>query len=133
MAYKIPFRGPSFGYKEALWGYDPVPAFESRYVTGDGIRFALIEEAPNFGNRSTGEKLRLKLRNLAEIYPDEPVIVDFNSIEVLSASFADEFIAKLVKELGATRFFGRYRLMGLSRFAATTVDQVIAQRLAVES
>ena len=118
---------------EALWGHVPVPAYESRYVTGDGIQFTVQEEAPNFGNRSTGEQLRLKLQNLAQLHPDEAVIVDFTDADVLSASFADEFIAKLVKELGVVQFFGRFRFKGLSRFAATTIDQVVAQRLSVMS
>ncbi len=116
----------------ALWGYVPTTSFESRYVTGSGILFVIKEEASNFGNRSTGERLRLKLSNLAQLHPDEAVIIDFEGVEVLSASFADEFVAKLVKELGVMRFFGRFRFKGLSQFAATTVDNVIAQRLSVE-
>lgn len=117
---------------EALWGHEPVPAFESQYITGEGILFVVRDEASHFGNRSTGEKLRLKLRNIAESNPQEGVVVDFEKVDVMSSSFADEFIAKLVKELGTTNFFGRYRLKGLSQFAATMVDEVIVQRLAVD-
>lgn len=95
---------------------------------GSGIRFAL-GSATNFGNRSTGERLRLKLKNLADLHSEEAVIVDFMGVDGMSASFADEFIARLVKKLGSTRFFGRYRFVNLSGFAATTLDQVIAQRL----
>lgn len=116
----------------ALWGHVPVSGLEMRYVTGEGIVFVVREEASNFGNRHTGERLRIKLGNLAEMHPDEPVVVDFDGIEVMSASFADEFVAKLVKDLGVMRFFARYRLSGLSDFTATMVDQVIAQRLAVK-
>ena len=105
----------------------------SHYLTGDGILFVVSSEASNFGNRSTGEKLRRKLQNVAELHPDEPVIIDFEGVDLLSASFADEFIAKLVRNLGVIQFFGRYRFKGLSRFATATVDQVIAQRLGVDS
>ena len=122
----------SIDVSEALWGHEPTPAFESQYYTGDEILFVLREEASHFGNRSTGEKLRLKLRNIAEINPKESVVIDFENVDVMSSSFADEFIAKFVKELGTTSFFGRYRFKGLSQFAATTVDKVIAQRLAVD-
>ena len=127
----LPTHNP-IDVSEALWGHDPVPAFESQYVTGEGVLFVVRNEASNFGNRFTGEKLRLKLRNIAEINSQKGVIIDFEGVDVMSASFADEFIAKLVRELGATSFFGRYQLRGLSRFAARTIDQVIAQRLAVE-
>lgn len=124
----LPTRDP-IDVSEALWGHVPVPAFETQYVTDQGIRFVLGSEATNFGNRSTGERLRLKLKNLADLHTKEAVVVDFKGVDVMSASFADEFIAKLVKELGPTRFFGRYRFVNLSGFAATTVDQVITQRL----
>ena len=127
----LPTENP-IDVSEALWGHDPVPAFESQYVTGEGVLFVVRNEASNFGNRFTGEKLRLKLRNIADINSQEGVIIDFEGVDVMSASFADEFIAKLVKELGTTSFFRRYQLRGLSRFAARTIDQVIAQRLAVE-
>jgi len=127
----LPTQNP-IDVSEALWGHDPLPAFEIQYVTGEGVLFIVRNEASNFGNRSTGEKLRLKLRNIAEINSQEGVIIDFEGVDVMSASFADEFIAKLVRELGATSFFRRYQLRGLSRFAARTIDQVIAQRLAVE-
>lgn len=127
----LPTHNP-IDVSEALWGHDPVPAFESQYVTGEGVLFAVRNEASNFGNRFTGEKLRLKLQNIAEINSQKGVIIDFEGVDVMSASFADEFIAKLVRELGTTSFFRRYQLRGLSRFVARTIDQVIAQRLAVE-
>src|SRR5690606_21784323 len=121
--------GAEINVSEALWGHVPVPAFEPQYVTDHGVRFVVAMEASNFGNRHTGERLRNKLSNLATLHEDEPVIVDFDGIDLMSASFADEFIAKLVKQHGHVRFFGRFRFLNLSEFAATTLDQVIAQRL----
>lgn len=123
--------GQPIDVSEALWGHTPIPEM-SHYLTGQGILFVVRSEASHFGNRSTGEKLRHKLANLAVLHPDEPVIIDFEGADLLSASFADEFIAKLVKSLGVLQFFGRYRFKGLSRFATATVDQVIAQRLGVD-
>ena len=49
---------------------------------------------------------------------------------MISASFADELIARLVLEIGVTRFFSKVRLVNLSDLARRTVDAVIAQRLA---
>ena len=46
----------------------------SNYLTGEGILFVVSSEASNFGNRATGEKMRRKLHNLVNLYPDEPVI-----------------------------------------------------------
>ncbi|KAA3638335.1 MAG: DUF4325 domain-containing protein [Armatimonadetes bacterium] len=116
---------------EALWGHVPVPAFEMEYLGDHGIEFTLGAEATNFGNRSTGERLRFKLRNIMAQHPDEPVIVDFQGVDLMSASFADEFIAKLVKELGYVAFFGRFRFRHLSEFSAQTLDTVIGQRMSV--
>lgn len=116
---------------ESLWGHTPVPAFEMDYLGEAGVEFVVRHEATNFGNRQTGERLRNKVRNLMEIYPDDAIVLDFTDVDVVSASFADELVAKLVKELGPTRFYGRFRLRNVSGFVATTIDNVIAQRLAI--
>lgn len=124
----LPTQSP-IDVSEALWGHVPTPAFETEFVDDSGVTFVVGSQATNFGNRATGERLRLKLKNIADMYPTEAVTVDFEGIDLMTSSFADEFIAKLVRELGSVRFFGRFRFANLSQFAATTLDQVIAQRL----
>ena len=115
----------------ALWGRSVVPALESKYVDDEGIRFILRQESTGFGNRSTGRALRTKLSNLMNQFPDSVVTIDFRDVDIISASFADEFLAKNVKEMGFIKFSQIIRLTNLSRFAQTTIDNVIQQRLSV--
>ena len=92
----------------ALWGHVPVPAFETQFVGDTGIEFRLRDQATNFGNRATGVRLRNKLENLVTQFPDEAVLIDFGGVDMLTASFADEFLAKMVKAWGPIEFFGRF-------------------------
>jgi len=64
---------------------------------------------------------------------DTPLTIDFDGATLISASFADELIARLVKEIGPTTFFGRVRLINLSELARRTIDAVIAQRLSMDN
>ncbi|MDP8975657.1 MAG: DUF4325 domain-containing protein [Actinomycetota bacterium] len=117
---------------EALWGHVPTPAFELEYVGDHGIEFRVAEHASNFGNRETGARLRNRLLNVMTESPEEPVVIDFDGIDLVSASFADEFVAKLVREMGPMRFFGRIKLRNVTGFISDTLDRVISQRLADE-
>lgn len=116
----------------ALWGHEVLPALGTKYWADEGIRFNLREESVGFGNRATGRALRNKLNNLMRQFPDSGVTIDFKDVDVISASFADEFIAKIVKDTGITKFFGKVRLVGVSRFTQTTIDNVIQQRMSVD-
>lgn len=115
---------------EALWGHEPVPSFERQYLADAGIHFRVASEASNFGNRSTGRLLRLKVGNIITTMPDEPLMLDFTGVELASASFCDEFVAKLVLELGPVSFFSRVHMTGYTPLIRRTLDHVIAQRLA---
>lgn len=119
---------------EALWGsedgYEPARPFEHSHIEYEGIVFRLSVESSGFGNRASGEALVNKLRNISEGSPDERVIIDFEGIDLASASFLDEFIAKLIRREGITSFFGRYSFRNMDELVKRTLDQVIAQRLA---
>ena len=61
-------------------------------------------------------------------FPRSRVKVDFDSVALVSASFADEFIAKLVVELGNFSFFTRISVVNANGFISQTLDNVIRQR-----
>lgn len=113
----------------ALWGTRPIPEFEVSHL-GDAneIAFRVAAEASGFGNRETGRQLRTKLQNLMEQFPESRVEVDFDDIGLISASFADEFIAKLVVEMGNFSFFTRITVTNTNGFISQTLDNVIRQR-----
>jgi hypothetical protein len=114
---------------EALWGYNPGGAFEFSHVTQDGILFRLLDEATGFGNRGTGGEMATKLRNIMREFPEDRVIIDFEGVEVPTASFLDEFLAKMIKAEGVTAFFSRVQFRSMNELVRRTADTVIAQRL----
>ena len=61
------------------------------------VDFKFIEYGTNFGTRDMGMKLREKLLPL--INGNEKVVLDFTGVNVVSNSFADECIAKLLLEM----------------------------------
>jgi anti-sigma regulatory factor (Ser/Thr protein kinase) len=117
---------------EALWGFEPMHELEMNYLQdhGQGVLVRVAEEATGFGNRASAKPVRFKVRNLMVQFPTEPITIDFDGATLISASFADELIARLVKEIGVTRFFSQVRLVNLSELARRTIDAVVAQRLA---
>ena len=117
---------------DALWGHQPMSELEMRYVEdgGGGLLLRLSEETTGFGNRASAQPVRMKIRNLMTQFPSDQITVDFSEVNLISASFADELIARLVKEVGPTTFMTRVRMTNLSDLARRTIDAVIAQRLA---
>lgn len=99
---------------------------------GSGVLVRLRDETSGFGNRASAKPVRMKLLNLMTQFPDDVLTLDFDGATLVSASFADDLIARLVKEVGPTTFFARVRLINLSDLARRTIDAVIAQRGAAQ-
>lgn len=114
---------------DALWGYTPPSSFEISHVTQSGILFVLENEKAIYGNRATGADLALRLKNMINENPAESVMVDFAGIEVMSASFLDEFIAKLATRVGLATFFSKVQLINKSPFVERTLNEVLTQRV----
>ena len=58
------------------------------------VEFRFIEYGTDFGTRDMGQKLREKLLPL--IKSNDKIVLDFTGVNVVSNSFADECIAKLL-------------------------------------
>ena len=59
----------------------------------------------------------------------KPVIVDFKEIAVISSSFADELIAKLLLELGLFQFNNLIKLRGINSQEQNILQRSVIQRL----
>lgn len=58
------------------------------------------------------------------------VIIDFAEIGIISSSFADEFIGKMVVELGFFQFQKIFTLTNMNETIQTIVQRSLSQRLA---
>lgn len=115
----------------ALWGRSSTSMFEHQYMSDGGseIIYKVIEEATGFGNRPSARPLRTAVENLLNQFPDQRIILDFSGVNVVSASFADEFVARLAKSVGIATFFQRVSLVGMNDLMRRTLDAVMEQRL----
>jgi len=116
---------------EALNGYRPVNHRVEQMEDDQTktIPYRLKDQASGTGTRQSGERIRNEILNLTK-ESSYKVVIDFNGISVVSSSFADELIGKLVLELGFIGFTQRIQLIGMNDFIAPIVDRSVAQRMA---
>lgn len=61
--------------------------------------------------------------------PDVPMILDWNGIQVIASSYADEFVGKMFVEMGPISFMSRIRNVNMMPFVKTLLDKAIMQRM----
>ena len=93
------------------------------------VEFKFIEYGTDFGTRDMGQKLRLKLLPL--IKGNEKVVLDFTGVNVVSNSFADECIAKLLLEMPLDELKKRTTFQGLNSMAARSILVALQRRYKV--
>lgn len=89
------------------------------------FRFVTIGE--NLGTRMLGEKVRNML--LPMIQGDEKVVLDFEGVDVVSNSFADECLAKLLLVMPLEELKKRTTFRGLNDFARKNIAVAFKRRM----
>ena len=87
------------------------------------VEFKFIEYGTDFGTRDMGQKLREKLLPL--INGDEKVVLDFTGVNVVSNSFADECIAKLLLDIPLDELKRRTTFRGLNPLLRKVVNTAL--------
>ena len=90
------------------------------------VEFKFIEYGTDFGTRDMGQKLREKL--LALINSGEKVVLDFTGVNVVSNSFADECLAKLLLEMPLDELKRHTTFRGLNPLAERSVLVALQRR-----
>ena len=93
------------------------------------VEFKFIEYGTDFGTRDMGQKLRQKLMEL--IGRGEKVVLDFTGVNVVSNSFADECIAKLLIEMPLEDLKRCTTFRGLNPLAERSVLVALQRRYKV--
>lgn len=93
------------------------------------VEFRFIKYGTDFGTRDMGQKLRQKLMRL--IHESEKVVLDFTGVNVVSNSFADECIAKLLLEMPLDELKKRTTFRGLNPMAERCVLVALQRRYKV--
>ena len=93
------------------------------------VEFKFIEYGTDFGTRDMGQKLRQKLLPL--IQGNDKVVLDFTGVNVVSNSFADECIAKLLLEMPLDELKQHTTFKGLNPLAERSVLVALQRRYKV--
>lgn len=93
------------------------------------VNFKFLDYGTDFGTRDMGQKLRQKLLEL--INSGEKVVLDFTGVNVVSNSFADECIAKLLIEMPLEDLKRCTTFRGLNPLAERSVLVALQRRYKV--
>jgi anti-sigma regulatory factor (Ser/Thr protein kinase) len=115
---------------EALKGHKPVNYRTESFEDDSGtVVYRLADATTGIGTRKSGEKIRNDLINL---YNDSKkgIAIDFDEVAVVSSSFADELVGKLVAHFGFFGFNQIVRLKNMNPTIQAVVERSVAQRMA---
>lgn len=93
------------------------------------VEFNFSQYGTDFGTRDMGQLLRAKIRPLLE--GEERVVLDFTGVNVVSNSFADECIAKLLLEMSLEELKKRTTFKGLNKIAERSILVALQRRYKV--
>ena len=90
------------------------------------VTFNFIEFGENLGTRPLGKRVREQLMPLLQ--QDERIVLDFTGVNVVSNSFADECIAKLLLTMPLSELKSRTTFRGLNPIASECVLTALQRR-----
>jgi STAS-like domain of unknown function (DUF4325) len=93
------------------------------------IVYDLKNKANGYGTRQSGERVRNDILNISREV-NKIIVIDFEGISVISSSFADELIGKLVIEFGFFGFNNIIRLKNMNTLIQSIVQRSVGQRMA---
>jgi hypothetical protein len=90
------------------------------------VTFSFRKYGENLGTRPLGKRVREQLVPLLE--QDERVVLDFTGVNVVSNSFADECIAKLLLTMSLSELKAHTTFRGLNPIASESVLTALQRR-----
>ena len=90
------------------------------------VTFNFKEFGENLGTRPLGKRVREQL--LPMIEQNDCVVLDFTGVDVVSNSFADECIAKLLSVMSLSELKSRTTFKGLNPIASESVLTALRRR-----
>ena len=121
--------GKEISISKALGGYEPVNLkLESLEDNAGNFNIVLHDKESGVGTRTSGEKIRNELINIYK-QSSKNITLDFANINIISSSFADELIGKLVTEFGFYGFNNIFKMKNMSTSVQSIVQRSVAQRM----
>lgn len=92
------------------------------------IDFNVKKEATGgVGTRESGQRMRKYLLNMMRIEKN-PILINFIDIDMITSSFADEFIGKFIKEIGFIQFNLKCRIVSANEYVSGVINKAIMLR-----
>lgn len=119
--------------KEALKGHEVTDMFIENLKGdfGDTI-YKIADVGSGTGTRESGLQMKNELLNIYNITKCK-IIIDFNGIGIISSSFADEFIGKLIDEIGFYQYQSIFQLVNMNTGIRPIFEASLKKRLGSES
>lgn len=92
------------------------------------LHYDVYQNCSGTGTRLAGEALRNDVLNTMQRMK-APIILDFSSVRTCSSSFIDEFIAKLMVELGPIEFNKAIKIINMNEIVAHLCERSILMRM----
>lgn len=114
---------------KALNGHKPTDYWlEDRELDEGEICFEVKRDSSGTGTRIAADKFKNIIMN-AIVENNQKIILDFNGVNVVSSSYADELIGKIVAEKGFVYFLNHFSLTNLSPDNIAVINRSVEQRM----
>ena len=94
----------------------------------DAVIEWLYEHSSGTGTRKAGEELRNDVLNIIR-KEKAPIVLDFKSVHMCSSSFIDEFVAKMMLEMGVVEFTNLVKLDNMNDEVSHLCERSIFMRV----
>lgn len=116
---------------KTLDGYAPMDMWEDSHLDDsdlESIRISIALESSGTGTRISGKHMRNMVTNLLK--EKHNVILDFDGVNFISSSYADELIGKLIASIGFIQFINHVKLKSISSYSVPIINRSVSQRMA---
>ena len=114
----------------ALNGYEPIDIWMEEHETEQGeFIIKIADESAGTGTRKAAEQIRNMAMNIV-IQEKKKCIFDFSGVNVISSSYADELLGKLVVKIGISHFMSNFSFINMNQFCTTIINRSVQQRMA---
>ena len=94
----------------------------------DIVEITIKDIVKNYGTRKSGQMLRNVIENIVN-NDNKKINISFKDINIISSSFADEAIGKLLVNYGFVSFINLFLLTNINDICARIIDRSVEQRM----
>jgi anti-sigma regulatory factor (Ser/Thr protein kinase) len=112
--------------------YEPYTIVDQKYEMQDedALLVKMSEQEGGTGTRAAGGEMHTMILNLMEAKPGYPIYLNWENVEVIASSFADEFLGKLFVKLGKVQFEAVIKNIYINDVVEHIISKAISERAA---